>query len=747
MRLSRILSSALGLVMSAGTSAMACELCAVYAANREGAHQNGWFTGAAEQFTTFGSLQLGGREAPNPAGQSLDSSTTQFILGYSFNEHFSLQANIPYIHRSFRRPSGTGIEEGSESGLGDATLVGKLLLWNKDTGDGIFTGSLLGGLKFPTGSTSRLRDEVRSLNAAATATGGTHGVASTAGNALASGIHGYDLTLGSGSIDARVGASVYYSHKRAFFTAALQYAISGEGDYGYQFANSLTWDGGPGYYLLSDSSRKLALEVAVSGEHRGADMYRDQTVESTGLTVVYVGPKLSYTWKDRLAAHLGVDFPVSITNSGLQAVPGPRVRAGFTWLFGPSSESAAGNRRTTHSLAMDGSAPPIWTPAPETRFYGGVEYLHWWVKDAPLSIPLVTTGSVEATHHGFINSSETTILYGAPFSPAKSGDNAQSFPGFSGTRITFGYSLGKERRFGIEASGFMLQEQTAGYEARSNTDGLPVINIPVLNNVSYSAGRGVSPPRNEDGLPASLPDDPHRADGNIGVVSGGIKVTNSLQLWGADLTGVINLHRSASWDVSGLIGARYLDLSETFKMDFDSTGQTGIYAGTYGTTHDTFETRNRFIGGTLGLRGRYARGPFSAELTGRVALGSTSQMLNIAGNFESRYFLVSYNSGNGGVFAQPANSGRTTSDSFAMVPEVQFKIGYALSPRWRATIGYDFLYCSSVLRPGDQLNRELPKGQTFGQGMTAPSTTSPARLSNTSDFFAHGVSLGMEFRF
>ena len=54
---------------------------------------------------------------------------------------------------------------------------------------------------------------------------------------------------------------------------------------------------------------------------------------------------------------------------------------------------------------------------------------------------------------------------------------------------------------------------------------------------------------------------------------------------------------------------------------------------------------------------------------------------------------------------------------------------------------------SSVLRPGDQLNRELPKGQTFGQGMAPPSTTSPARLSNTSDFFAHGLSVGMEFRF
>ena len=134
-------------------------------------------------------------------------------------------------------------------------------------------------------------------------------------------------------------------------------------------------------------------------------------------------------------------------------------------------------------------------------------------------------------------------------------------------------------------------------------------------------------------------------------------------------------------------------------------------------------------------------------LAWRLAFGVTHQMQDVSGSYEARNFLTTYSSGAQGIFAQPANSGRTSSDKFAVAPEVQLKISYAFNPRWRATIGYDFLYCSSVLRPGDQLNRELPKGQTFGQGMAPPSTTSPARLSNTSDFFAHGLSLGMEFRF
>ena len=755
----RILASSLGLLLAAGTPAIGCELCAIYAGSHgQGVEQTGWFAGAAEQFTTFGGLQLGGKEIANTASQSIETSTTQFILGYSFNDHFSLQANIPYIHRSFRRPNGTGIEEGSESGLGDAILVGKLLLLRKDTAESSFAWSLLGGLKFPTGSTSQLREETQALSRLVSATGGTHGSTHSAtvnGVTTESGIHGFDLTLGSGSFDARIGTSVYYRHKRSFFSAAVQYAICSEGDYGYRFANDLTWDGGLGYYLLSDPSRTLALEAAISGEHKGADTYKDQRVDSTGFTAVYIGPKLSYTWKDRLSAHLGVDFPVSVTNSGLQAVPGPRVRAGFTWLLGRSSEPAASTHEKPGSIAMDGSAPPIWTPAPESRFYAGVEYLQWWVKDAPLSIPLVSTGPVASTHHGFLSSSnplltssDTTILYGAPFGSAKGGNTTQSFPGFAGTRLTFGYSLGSERRYAIEASGFALQQQSAGYAAYSDASGSPIINVPVYNTISYTpGGRPGGLPPNEDGLPASLPSDPKRADGNSGVFMGGVKITNSLQLWGAEATGVISLYRGSSWEVSGLVGARYLDLSEAFNLTYESKGVSGLYTGSIGSASDTFETENQFCGATLGLRGRYASGRLSVDLAGRVALGVSHQTENVAGGFWARRLTSGYSAGREGIFAQPANEGRTSMDSFAVVPDAQIKIGYAITPRLRATIGYDFLYYSSVLRPGDQISHYVPKGQTFQQGGTSTSTTSPARYSETTDFFAHGFSFGLEFRF
>ncbi len=745
---SKIVPFALFLSIAAAGGAFGCELCAIYSADHGTAADHGWFTGAAEQFTTFGSMQLGGREVANPLGQRIESSTTQFVLGYNFDDHFSLQANIPYIHRSFRRPGALGIEEGSESGLGDAVLVGKLALWRQDTGDGIFTGSLLGGVKFSTGSTARLRDETRALSAVTSSTGGTHGGTSSQTNNTASGIHGYDLTLGSGSFDARLGGSLYYSYKRAFLSAAVQYAISGEGDYGYRFSNDLTWDGGPGYYLLSDATRTLAIEAAISGEHKDADTYKDQPVDSTGFTAIYVGPKVTYTWKDRLTAHFGVDFPVSIENRGLQAVPGTRIRAGFTWMFGSRADSPSPSAKAHRSLAMDGSTPAIWSAAPDSRFYAGLEYLQWWVKDAPLSVPLVSTGTVASTHHGFLNYPDTTILYGSPFSPAQGGNDTQRFQAFSGTRVKLGYALGSERRFAIEASGFALEQRSAGYGANSDATGNPIVNVPVFNTISYTpGGRPGGLPPAEDGLPASLPADPHRVDGNVGVFQGGVNIRNTLQLWGAEATGVISLFRSPTWEVAGLVGARYLDLTETFSLDYSSVGVSGRYVGLSGAANDTFKTQNQFTGALLGVRGTYSSGRLSVDLSGRVAVGAAHQTENITGSFYSIGQSGPYVTGSQGIFAQPANEGRTSRDTFAVVPDAQVKIGYALTPRLRATIGYDFLYFSGVMRPGDQLSHYVPKGQTFQQGGKTVSATSPARLSDSSDFFAHGLSLGLEYRF
>lgn len=419
------------------------------------------------------------------------------------------------------------------------------------------------------------------------------------------------------------------------------------------------------------------------------------------------------------------------------------------WMLGPGAADAPAAKPKPSSLALDGSAPPIWTPTPESRFYGGLEYLYWWVKDAPLSIPLVSTGPIATTHHGLLGTpaigSNSTVLYGAPFGASQGGNDSQRFPGFSGTRLTFGYSLGKERRFALEGSGFALQQQSAGYQASGDSNGNPIFGVPVYNNVAYSIGKQTIRV-GEDSLPFSLPDDPARSRAG-GIITGNIDIKNNLRFWGGELNGVISLWRKPNWDVSGIVGFRYLDLTESLNLTSTIIGVSGPFTGQSGVVTDNFATRNQFFGGTLGLRGRYSSGRVTVDLATRVSLGTSNESQEVSGGFRAQNFGPPFTSGPEGIFAQPANEGKSSSTRFAVVPDVQIKIGYALTPTLRATLGYDFMYYSNVIRPGDQMNRELPKGQTFNQADPVVSTNSPSRLFRTTDFFAHGVNLGFEYRF
>src|SRR5438309_11359632 len=90
----------------------------------------GFYTGIAEQFTHFGSLQFDDREVANPTGQRLESSITQFVVGYGINDRLALQCNAPVIYRDFRRPEGFAIDEGNVSRLGDVWLLAKAVIWH-----------------------------------------------------------------------------------------------------------------------------------------------------------------------------------------------------------------------------------------------------------------------------------------------------------------------------------------------------------------------------------------------------------------------------------------------------------------------------------------------------------------------------------------------------------------------------------------------------------------------------------------
>ncbi len=289
--------------------ATACDLCAVYAAaEAQGELGRGFFGGAAEQYTYFNTLQIAGHNVPNEGNQYLKSSISQVFAGYNFSDRIGVQFNLPVIYRSY----GFESARGSVSGIGDVSLLGNFRLYQKMADNLTFNWTALGGVKFPTGSTTLLNPSLPEF---------------------APGVGGHDLTLGSGSYDGLLGTGFFARWKKFFLSGTMQYAVRSEGDFGYQFANDWTWLGGSGFFLLLGDRQTFALQAVVSGESKGLDTVSGVPMDDTGITSVFLGPQINYTWSDRLSAQVGADLPVSIVSSGEQIVPTCRVRAAVTWRF------------------------------------------------------------------------------------------------------------------------------------------------------------------------------------------------------------------------------------------------------------------------------------------------------------------------------------------------------------------------------------------------------------------------------
>jgi len=337
---------ALALALTALIGSRACDLCGCYTpqletmAPKEPSGSAQWWTGfygaVSEQFTHFETAQLNGREVSNPTGQYENSSITQLVAGYGINDRFSLQLNLPLIYREFKRPKGLAIEHGTESGLGDLSVLLNTVAFHYTSGgwrdfevsgknpvaiehepDFTFSAVLLTGLKFPTGDSSRLEEEFHEIQIP---------------GAPRSGIHGHDLTLGTGSVDGIFGGQISARYKNFFADENLQFTLRGDGTHQYDFANDLTWEGGPGYYLIKRRDVIGGLQFVVSGEHKDVDRFRGKPADDTGITSVFVGPRIVGSLGN-WSAQLSADFPVSIDNTSFQIVPDYRIRGGISLHF------------------------------------------------------------------------------------------------------------------------------------------------------------------------------------------------------------------------------------------------------------------------------------------------------------------------------------------------------------------------------------------------------------------------------
>jgi hypothetical protein len=339
------------------------------------------------------------------------------------------------------------------------------------------------------------------------------------------------------------------------------------------------------------------------------------------------------------------------------------------------------------------------------------EFLYWTVQGT--GAPALVTRDVPGTPRGLVG------LPGTPgqqtvFGGARLADDFR--PGF---RISAGWWLDECRLWAINGDFFYL---AAGNESgRFGTGtGDPPFARPFFNVATGSP----------DAELVSYP----------GVLSGAVSVRARNTFAGAGAYLRRNLccdldECGRGYRIDALAGYRFYTLSDDLLIRenlLTAAGAAPVPTGTMITVTDRFRTENTFHGGLIGLSASAKWGRWSLDARGAAAIGNMRRELRINGTTVTQVPGAGPNANLGGLYAQPTNIGRYTSDAFTVIPEAGLTLGYQITPHVTAHVGYSFVYLSNVWRAGDQIDRGIDpaqlRGATSTLGRPAPLFAStPAR--------------------
>jgi hypothetical protein len=374
-------------------------------------------------------------------------------------------------------------------------------------------------------------------------------------------------------------------------------------------------------------------------------------------------------------------------------------------------------------------------PEYEAHVWVTADFLLWWIRDARIPYLLTTSATTTPIFDGRGNVLNGTL--GEPATSVLLGDKFD-YGTLPGGRLTVGFAHESEL-IGLEASAFLLPGHQKNFQFASTDNGFPVLVRPFRNLLEDR----------ETGFAVAFPN----------AFSGSVTVTSTSQLWGSEVNGLLALLGNCWAHVDGLLGFRYADLEEdltfTNQSSFALPGGVIFFNGTPFLTpirdelFDRFSTRNQFYGGQIGTVAEVRLGCLFVDLTTKVAFGVTHHVVDISGNSVLIPPDAPRQTATGGLLALPSNIGRYTNEFFTVMPEVQLQFGYQICRNLRAYAGYSYLYWSSVVRPGDQINRlvneqQLPTSPDFGP-VTGP--REPSHAFRYTPFWAHGVTFGVSVRY
>jgi len=357
---------------------------------------------------------------------------------------------------------------------------------------------------------------------------------------------------------------------------------------------------------------------------------------------------------------------------------------------------------------------PLLTSRKSLWFFDA-EYLLMW--QVPSRIPLLAT-TADKPQFGFLGQPGTTKLLG----PGRFGESQRN-----GLRLRGGSWFSSEEQFGVEASYTTFSRTTD--RVRFDSQQFPTIARPIyVPNIGGEFAELVAFP---------------------GLSHGNLTVAQTSDLWGAEFNLRSRLPSVADSRWEGLAGYRHWNLSErlTITEMLIAERNAPVPIGTNMEIRDRFAVRNQFHGGQVGLRGSRDFGAMSFDARGTVAVGANREEIEIAGVQHRVQPGLARETFNGGLLAAGPNLGRFVNERISVVPEGNASIGWNITTRLKAYVGYNVVVWTNVARPGDQIDRTVDLRFVPNAPQLVPTSVErPSVPFVRADFLVHGLQFGMQGR-
>lgn len=343
------------------------------------------------------------------------------------------------------------------------------------------------------------------------------------------------------------------------------------------------------------------------------------------------------------------------------------------------------------------------------------EYVAWSL-DAMDLPPLVTTSPGNTTPQN------TGVLGGA--GQVLFGDDSINDSFRSGGRVTFGWFENESRAVGYEASYLALASD--GDDFSTTSAETPRIARPIFDT-------GLNA---ESSQLIAHPD----------FLSGSISVQTDSDLQFIDLIRRQRYSWSRCHQFDLLVGYRHGRLDESIRIEQSSrytAPQGQILSGTTVDAFDLFSTENRFHGAQFGFDYQQTNGCWTLAGMAKIGLGLGSARVDIDGETVNTVPNSGSATFEGGLLAQTTNIGSYDQSDFVVIPEVGLRLTNRINRCTELSVGYTFMYWSSVARAAGQIDRnvsQLPPEPASG-------SERPRFAFETDSFIAHGVQAGLQYRF